>query len=229
MKRRKKKPELNSNKLDNGSFFPKTQKNRTIVNADSAVSTQLAINRKATKNTINKGETIKTKRSTFFAPRFGNGFQTVCDVNIHPDDRIKYQLKKDIRHVGTGLPEVKTLAVGKGLKESNPCIYEAAMAHEQVHIDNAKANCKGFKKCLDDEVDNNIFFDTISRKEYDDCYKKHHGGLAAACKTDEQQAYTKTVQIAEELLKKSKCKPEKTNLKNNIKQWKIYAITPPNC
>lgn len=231
MRIRKKRPELNTSKLGKESFFPNMQKNFAFNKADAGADTQLVKEEKATTNTNIKRDRIqaKIKKTTFFAPRFSNGFQTVCDVNIHPDDKTEYLLKQDVRHVGTGLPKVKTLSAGKGLKASSPCIYEATMAHEQVHIDNAQANCKGFKKCLDDEVNNNFLFDTNSSKEYDDCYKKHHGGLAKDCKKDEQEAYTKTVQIAKELLTKPKCESEKSSLETNIKEWKKHAINPPNC
>lgn len=171
----------------------------------------------------------KSDTGTFFPPRLGNGFQTVCDVDIHPDDKMNYLMKKDVRHVGTGIPKVKTLALAKGLKKSNPCLYEATMAHEQVHVKNAKANCKAFKKCLDDEVANNIFSNSNSTEEYNHCKEKHSGGLASDCKKDEQEAYKKAIEIAEKLLEESKCASEKANFTKNIKIWKTYAVTPPNC
>lgn len=171
----------------------------------------------------------KKDTGTFFPPRFGNGFQTVCDVDIHPDDKMNYLMHKNVRHVGTGIPKVKTLPLAKGLKKSSPCLYEALMVHEQVHVDNAKSNCKAFKKCLDDEVANNFFSNSNSTKEYNNCKQKHSGGLASDCKKDEQEAYKKTVEIAEKLVKESKCASEIKILEQNIKNWKTYAITPPNC
>ena len=171
----------------------------------------------------------KDARSDFFKPRFSNAFQTVCDVDIHPEDKIKYSLGKEIRHVGSGAPFVKALASGKGLKTSHPCTYDVLMMHEQVHVDNAKANCKGFKKCLDDEVANNLVYDTVSPEEFRECQIAHHNGLAESCVQDEKQAYALTVTAAEAKLKDANCASEKSTLEANLKMWKKYAIKPPNC
>lgn len=170
-----------------------------------------------------------SEKGAFFPSRYGNGFKTICDVDIHPDDKANYLLNRDVRHVGSGVPKVTTLALGKGLKKSNPCLYEAAIALEQVHVDNAKSNCKSFKKCLDDEVANNLFSSYNSKEEYDHCKKTHSGGLASDCIKDEQQAYTKSVEIGEKLLLESKCASEKSNLEKNIAKWKKNAVAPPNC
>lgn len=171
----------------------------------------------------------KDKKKMFFAPRYSNAFQTICDVDVHPDDRIKFALGKDIRHVGTGLPKIKTLPIAKGLKTTNPCLYEISMAHEKVHVNNAKVNCKSFKKCLDKEVEKNWVFDTVSVAEYNSCKKANHGGLAKSCVADEKQAYQKSVAEGSRLANDIKCTAEKSNLLANIKLWKKYAKKPPNC
>lgn len=177
-----------------------------------------------------KSNTAKeNQKGKFFPPRLGNGFKTVCDVDVHPNDKMKFLMNKDVRHVGTGIPKIITLVSGKGLKASNPCVYEALMAHEQVHVQNAKANCSGFKKCLDDEVANNWVSSSNSANEYKTCHNKFHKGLASNCKIDEQQAYKKTVEVAEKLVTQTKCASKKSNLEKNIIQWKKYAKTPPNC
>jgi hypothetical protein len=177
-----------------------------------------------------KSNTAKeNQKGKFFPPRLGNGFQTLCDVDIHPDDKMNFLMNRDVRHVGTGKPYVKTLSLGKGLKTSNPCLYEAAMAHEKVHVNNATNNCKAFKKCLDDEVANNWVSNKNSTAEYKACQKTHSNGLASNCKADEQQAYAKSVKVGEKIVLETKCASEKSNLEKNIIQWKKYAKTPPNC
>ena len=103
------------------------------------------------------------------------------------------------------------------------------MEHEQVHVDNAAANCKGLKKCLDDEVANNIFSETNSAAEYINCHNTHNGGVAESCALDEKAAYKKTVDVGERLVTESRCTGEKSYLEANIKKWKKYAKAPPNC
>jgi len=153
-----------------------------------------------------KSNTAKeNQKGTFFPPRYGNGFQTVCDVDIHPDDKANFELRKSVRHIGSGVPSIKVLPYGEGIKTSSPCLYEASMAHEQVHVNNATANCSGFKKCLDDKVANNLVSDANSANEYIACHNKFSKGLASNCTTDEQQAYSKSVEIGEKLVIDSKC------------------------
>ncbi len=171
----------------------------------------------------------ENQKGKFFPPRLGNGFKTECDVGVHPDDKLNFQLRKSVRHVGTGTPKVITLSHGEGLKSSSPCLYEAAMEHEHVHVQNSQANCAGFKKCLDDEVANNLISSSVSANEYINCHNTFSGGKASDCKTDEQQAYTKSVEVGEKLVSDSKCASEKALLEKNIIQWKKYAKSPPNC
>ncbi|TKJ38543.1 hypothetical protein CEE37_12315 [candidate division LCP-89 bacterium B3_LCP] len=81
-------------------------------------------------------------------PRFSPGARTDCDVNPHPEDITAMQLGKSFRTVGTGNPEITIL--DKARQKKYPCLFKAIFRHEEKHVANIAANCKRFKKCVDE-------------------------------------------------------------------------------
>jgi hypothetical protein len=155
-----------------------------------------------------------------------------CDVKVHPDDWYKYLLDKKFRTVGKGELQIKVLV--PDLKSKSPCLYEALMEHEKVHVKNNERYCSNFKKCVDEKNSTFLWIfgePTISKDAFDECYKTHYGGKGPAkdCIEDEKIAYVTGIRKAQELKDQSKCAKEKTNLEQNIQYWESIKDSAPNC
>ncbi len=160
----------------------------------------------------------------------GNVAKTVCDVAVHPEDVINFQLKKSFRTVGTGTPKVVVL--NEQMKQEYPCVFEAVMAHEQVHIENSTPNCTAFKECVDDSSSAFLGYfgdPTISHSDFVACNNAHNAGIFPDCKTDEAAAYEAGIKKAQALKSESGCSSEVWALDQAITQWQGHQKSPPNC
>jgi hypothetical protein len=96
-------------------------------------------------------------------------------------------------------------------------------------VENARANCQAFKKCVDDKSWSLFGPPTISRSAFEKCRKDNHGGLMANCLEDEKGAYEISIGKAKELSKQPKCTGEKSTLEANIRFWEGIKDSAPNC
>jgi hypothetical protein len=171
-----------------------------------------------------------TKKSKPKARRASNLYKTICDWDLSKKDKDPLRAysgsSKWLTVVGTGKPKVVPLNPSL-ISKLGPCELEVYAKHEDVHVQNAKANCAAFKTCVEGHY--GLISKTVYYNDYVGCYNKHHGGMHANCRQDEMQAYAASAALASKLSKQKRCSSEQSRLQSVAAGHAKWAVTPPNC
>ncbi|MDG1334268.1 MAG: hypothetical protein P8P74_18185 [Crocinitomicaceae bacterium] len=203
----------------------KEKEDQREVKSDTGVS-ERAVQKSCSCSSGEGTKAIKPK-----ARRVTNLYKTICDLDIAKKDKtnpLRFYPGSSawLSVVGTGTPKVIPLNPSL-IAKMGPCELEVYAKHEDVHVQNAKANCAAFKTCVEGYY--SWYSSTIYYNDFAGCHNTHHGGLDPDCKKDEMQAYAASAALASKLSKESRCSKEQSRLQSVATQHTSWAATPPNC
>jgi hypothetical protein len=169
------------------------------------------------------------------APRFSYGAQTFCDLDHRywaQGLQTKFALRADLpaAELGRGVPQIRYFSEYQSL---GPGMQRIVQAHEQVHVDNARAYSSAFKAQIDKNASGWLFGvageKTISTNDYIEAYNDNFGGMHPSCETDEAMAYKRSVEVAEQVLADPAFAEEHELVRLNLSNFEAEADAPSTC
>ncbi len=171
--------------------------------------------------------------------------RTECDIEVHPDDEVRYNARNNFRVVGRGLP---IIIYPRSYANRDTCIHEVSETHENVHVRQMQEPCQEFKQCVDERrgidlynrsegglssyIYDRIFpasREYISREDYDSCREQYGRIQRQRCIDWEREAYELSIERARQLLGEIGCRSERANLEEQIRNDERIKDNAPNC